>query len=98
MGALIDLEAKYVNSYFGDVSTIVWFEVTPNNGPFSLEFRVERSRESTQIIQATNPNNGNAVVWQKQYEASSNPQIVRDYVTIWHNPQTNSEVYSIQNI
>lgn len=98
MATLIDVPEFYVQSYFGDVRGIIWFEVTPNNGPFSMRFRVYRASAQVQNIQVTNPNNSAAIVWQKEYEASSNPNPVIDLVTIWHNPQVNSDVYSIQNI
>lgn len=98
MATLIDLEPRYANSYFGNVNTIIWFEVTDNYGPFSVELRIQRNKSIGQTVQVTNTNNINTVVWNKQYSPSTNPQAVIDVATIWHNSQTNSAVYSIQNI
>lgn len=98
MGTIIDLEPKYNNSYFGDIKSIVWFEVTENYGPFSIEMRIEKQRDQPQLILITNTNNTNTIVWNKEFEASSNPTPVTELITIWHNPQSLSEVYSIQNV
>lgn len=98
MGLNIDIPDKYIGSYFGDVKTCVWFEATPNNGYFSLDFSVQRNSAQNINLQVVNSPDTITVVWQKMYEYSSSPNLVEDYVTIYHNPLANSKYYSIQNI
>lgn len=96
MSVIIDLPSSYIGSNFGQVKSMIWFEVTENNGPFSIEFRVGRSVNNSQEVKILNQDNQGALVWAKTYEASSSPDIIIDNVVIWHNPQVNSESYCIQ--
>ncbi len=98
MPATIDIEQVYVSSYFGDVSTIKWFEVPPNNGFFTVEFRILSGRELAQEIRLTNPNNTNAIKFKREYPASSDPNPKIDTITVFHNPDVMSDIYAIQNI
>jgi hypothetical protein len=96
MSRLIDLPPVYKSSYFGQVSSIIWIEASDNYGPFSVEFRIDRSVNYTQTVQIVNDINQGALVWQKRYEKSSNPDRIIDNVVVWHNPRLNSSAYSIQ--
>jgi len=96
MSRLIDLPPCYVGSYFGEVKSMIWIEVTDNYGPFSAEFRINRSVNNAQNVRFLNEMNQGALVWTKNYESSSSPDVIIDNVVIWHNPQTNSEAYCIQ--
>ena len=97
MSRIIDLPPTYAGSFFGEVKSIIWFEATENYGPLSVEFRINRSVNIAQNVRILNQMNQGALIWEKEYQSSSSPNIVIDYVTIWHNPQTNSESYCIQN-
>lgn len=98
MGVSIDIPDKYINSYFGEVKTCVWFEVTQNNGYFSTEFSVQRNVFQNINIKLINSNTSSSTIWQKVYQKSSNPDLIEDYITFYHNPLANSKYYSIQNI
>jgi hypothetical protein len=96
MSKLIDLPPAYKTTYFGDITSIIWVEVSDNNGPFSLEFRIDTAVNYTQSVKVINRDNQGALVWMKNYEKSTIPDRIIDNVVVWHNPQVNSESYSIQ--
>jgi hypothetical protein len=96
MSKLIDLPPAYKATYFGDVTSIIWVEVTENNGPFSLEFRINTAVNYTQSVKVINRDNQGALVWMNNFQKSTVPDTIIENVVVWHNPDVNSESYSIQ--
>ena len=63
MSKLIDLPPAYKATYFGDVTSIIWVEVSENNGPFSLEFRIAEHRTSKPFICSRPANKTRLSTW-----------------------------------
>ena len=91
------LKFPQINSDFGKINKIIWFNVLDVDGTFTINLHIEPSQSIDTTISIFNNGNKNEV-FNRLYKKSSNSGIINETIKIRHTPGLDSNVYGIKSI